>query len=635
MFEVISLLDDLIFTTLKGSVGSIVASLRHMAKCHFISCSSAPLQLKATMAQLTDKAHQRPLNQFDGLEKYCVDLCNRVGIENRYPPRSGLTIEMHGSSGKRTSDEAKVLQFEKHSSAVKDMHSSKDRKSLNSSMRFCEQIPSDFESTSKRASPSLSPVAVDGGRDVDNIESNQGRGHYQKKQHVCNFVPVQRGVWHCHLCLSESYGIPSAIWRGNEPPSASFIERHHKECPVCCVSPTPREEKSHRPILANDYVSNQETNTAYSGEDAARDGLDSTKLVLQEDNKLLTDHTIFVLQQLGICHFTGAGDANKRYEMLPVGFPGVQCNYCQGRKGARRFFWSNPDRFKNNSSEFAKHLLKCKYCPDAVKKHITYLKSIHPNQIRKLPRGSQIVFYRRMFRRLHGNKPIGNLTMDNLPKSPEREMAMVGDRKLSGDEMSLTSRALQIVSSSEQTADLRVPSPVCLGLAVDSDWLDDKECFLRQNIEVFCATPDDIETVLPRIQSQPPDVGQVGLRCIHCSRSRRCKGLTDLCAYTFPKSTSTIRNDIVALQEHLSSCPYAPQTCKSVFKSSPLSTFALKVTREYYKNAATRIGLNDGRSKVQASTLGEPPSFKDIATSPVSFIQSAIRESSIQGQFML
>merc|ERR1712151_867664 len=68
---------------------------------------------------------------------------------------------------------------------------------------------------------------------------------------------------------------------------------------------------------------------------------------------------------------------------------------------SRKFFWSNVDRLANSFAEIPGHLLKCKNCPDRIKNSLHVLKSKHPEQMAKLPRGSQKVFFRRMWRRVH------------------------------------------------------------------------------------------------------------------------------------------------------------------------------------------------------------------------------------------
>merc|ERR1712232_476824 len=74
-----------------------------------------------------------------------------------------------------------------------------------------------------------------------------------------------------------------------------------------------------------------------------------------------------------------------------------------GHSFARKFFWSDAGRLANSFSEIPGHVMMCRMVPQDVKQELAKLKKAHPEQMSRLPRGSQKVFIRRMWRRIHGD----------------------------------------------------------------------------------------------------------------------------------------------------------------------------------------------------------------------------------------
>jgi len=128
------------------------------------------------------------------------------------------------------------------------------------------------------------------------------------------------------------------------------------------------------------------------------------------DRYLLTDYFLFMMQQLQICHFTERDRKTRggKRENISVGFAGLQCRHCAGNSFARKFFWSDADRLANSFSEIPSHVLMCRMTPPEVKRTLGMLKSRHPADLQKMPRGSQKKFIRRMWRRLHGIPELEN-----------------------------------------------------------------------------------------------------------------------------------------------------------------------------------------------------------------------------------
>jgi hypothetical protein len=69
---------------------------------------------------------------------------------------------------------------------------------------------------------------------------------------------------------------------------------------------------------------------------------------------------------------------------------------------------------------------------------------------------------------------------------------------------------------SHQERQLAGRPPICLHLDLDEQTLSDYQCLLRKHIELFETRPEDIQSGVQG-RNTPIRVGQVGIRCRHCS----------------------------------------------------------------------------------------------------------------------
>lgn len=198
--------------------------------------------------------------------------------------------------------------------------------------------------------------------------------------------------------------------------------------------------------------------------------------------------------------------------------------------------------------------------------------------MKRLPRGSLTVFYRRIYGRLHAPKDQPNLSGGDTP-------VHYGDS--SGSSIKDTT-----VADEFRTKIVSLPD--------DSDWLCGKECYLRSNLEIFCLTDSDLKVFATnRPEVKRPSKGQVGIRCIHCSQQMCCKGLSDRDTFRLLPSVKNMRLSLLSLQGHLSRCQHAPSYCNQVFKS-PLSAHTVRIVSDYYHRTSFDLGFVDGRMKVLA-----------------------------------
>jgi hypothetical protein len=302
------------------------------------------------------------------------------------------------------------------------------------------------------------------------------------------------------------------------------------------------------------------------------------KLIEEGDSNLLTDYFYFIMQQLAVCRLSEQDRKTRggKRQDVAVGYGGLQCIHCAPAPSSRKFFWSNVDRLANSFAGIPDHVLTCKLCPEEVTEALLVLKGRHNAQMTLLPRGTQKQFFRRMWRRLHAGDEsakaaaTGVGTRDNVAKSPNDAAADALKRAVT----------LSSVEKQEERVLLAVPQ--------DKNNLSDLDCFLRKQIEVFCANNSDIRDAMEYVPVKP---GQVGLRCLHCAKSGEgARGD----AVQYPHSVSGIFQAVGELNRlHLHDCPNLAPELKSAMTAMTADASLSSVHQRYYVQAAGALGLFD------------------------------------------
>eukprot|EP00529_Nitzschia_sp_RCC80_P017547 CAMPEP_0113472370 /NCGR_PEP_ID=MMETSP0014_2-20120614/17479_1 /TAXON_ID=2857 /ORGANISM="Nitzschia sp." /LENGTH=810 /DNA_ID=CAMNT_0000365075 /DNA_START=364 /DNA_END=2796 /DNA_ORIENTATION=- /assembly_acc=CAM_ASM_000159 len=368
------------------------------------------------------------------------------------------------------------------------------------------------------------------------------------------------------------------------------------------------------------------------------------KLVLDEDKLLLTDYFYFLMKQLRLCRFSEADRKTRggKREKIKIGFGGLQCIHCSDLPMSRKFFWSNVDRLANSFAEIPGHVLKCRRCPQQTKDSLLHLKTLHPDQMSKLPRGSQKVFFRRMWRRIHdddddealdpekgspggargpegyttGQPPLAISTgqgHDDSPhsnKSPEISPMSGGNTISSNDSVLVIQR-----TASEAANALSFPahqghgpsspsSKVLLSIPEDKEWLSEKDCYIRRQIEVFYATEEDV-TAAQRDRMFPISVGTIGFRCLHCALAKQSKPGDH--AVFYPLSVSGIYESVREFSRlHLDSCKNLPATTREKLNGLQGASSLSSVLRKYYNLGARALGLYDSKDGIRSGGKPSP-----------------------------
>jgi hypothetical protein len=151
-------------------------------------------------------------------------------------------------------------------------------------------------------------------------------------------------------------------------------------------------------------------------------------------------------------------------------------------------------------------------------------------------------------------------------------------------------------NNSGNTKTMPLSLPVNLARPVDALKLSDHQFFLRQQIEVFQASPDDVSTHI-RGRNKPIGLGQVGIRCRHCAHLpiyKRQKGST-----YFPANKLGIyqaAQNMCTTHIQCGLCLEMPESIKLEFvrllveKGQNCHTGA---GRPYWAKSATELGLVD------------------------------------------
>jgi hypothetical protein len=136
-----------------------------------------------------------------------------------------------------------------------------------------------------------------------------------------------------------------------------------------------------------------------------------------------------------------------------------------------------------------------------------------------------------------------------------------------------------------------------LAIKQDRDHLNGIHCWVRQHIEAFAATEQDVLVPSPG-RKQRILVGQVGLRCVHCAESSvRVKR-----AVCYPPSISGIYHSVSNMKfDHFKQCPCLPMADRIEFESlldaarskACAGKGSSNSTAKYYKTAALQICLVD------------------------------------------
>lgn len=149
--------------------------------------------------------------------------------------------------------------------------------------------------------------------------------------------------------------------------------------------------------------------------------------------------------------------------------------------------------------------------------------------------------------------------------------------------------------------------PVPLAMPSDKDWLTPLHCFVRLHcVEVFTATKGDVATP-SKGKRKAIQVGQIGIRCPHCSGTTAHKARERGSVY-YPTSISSIYNATMnLLQRHLHSCPSVPDEIMRRYETLKADDARSGTSKRYWIESALSLGLVDTPQGIRHSALPPPP----------------------------
>jgi len=428
----------------------------------------------------------------------------------------------------------------------------------------------------------------------------------------------------------DPIGPPARVDASQQPPSAEFDSaqlQFQTSLEATRDSPPRRDLNADTP--ENRAMSHLDTNNLSSKYSDGTQVPDHLVLVTGDDRLLLSDYYFYVMKQLRHCNFAESDRRTRggKRDNIAIGFGGFQCVHCAKHPNSRKFFWSGVDRLANSFAEIPRHILgQCRAIPSETKDALETLKRTHQDQMSRLPRGSQKVYFRRMWRRIHGSDsemqaPRPELETPTQPNSapaseptrPERLDPFTTEKLGSAIDSPATQNSEESVlvverapaeaakALADSVSQAGPPSPqsrVLLAIANDREWLSDNDMFIRQQVEVFCATLQDVQVARSE-NKHPIEEGTVGLRCVHCALS---KSTSTESSTVYPFSIGGI---FEAVQEfhrvHLDNCKSVPQAVRSKLAAMKGYSSLTSVSRNWYIQAAKSLGLVDTKNGIRAT----------------------------------
>ena len=560
------------------SIENIGTGLRLMAERHFSRCSVTPRNVRDVIKRELSSMQKGKIEEREeddgsmrSLNQFCSEVAKRFNLQNLNPYNTGIMFSINETEERSREPPQQYLSRQPNSRLQSDVFPSTT--SYHHSQQYTP--PRQNPPHMYRPHPSMplqqnlhitSSFASPQHRHMDRRTPPMYPSDIYPPQPIylneSSFIRESTG-WSCRHCssLPLSFRAPNSFYPNITPPPPWYTEYHLQRCTGTRFYQQPIEHSGHDPDAlslesALDYLSSNSNHDSH--------------LVLDEDKSLLSDYFFYLMKQLQLCCFSESDRKIRggKRDNVKLGFSGFECRHCAkfNPSTSRKFFWSNVDRLANSYAEIVTHVLNCKSCPEKIKKSLHVLKVNHPNQISQLPRGSQKVFFRRMWRRMHA---------DSITEHEEDAIQ---------DDSTFTT------ISTTTTIPKPPISSTFLSVPEDKDWLSDIDCIMRRNLEVFCASHGDV-IAAQAYCNVPIHIGQVGIRCRHCAASSDGAKSNAMC---FPDSIDGIYDAVGELHKsHIESCSNIPADVSKELASMKTSTSLSSVSKRYYILAAKTLGIID------------------------------------------
>ncbi len=215
-----------------GSIGLLPASLRHMTSNHFRHCERIPIESRRRIHQIIH--HGALSSDTRTLKKFFSDVCMRVGIVNRYPPRSGLTTTGATNTAVDTEQMSPIASNNDCTvgSIIHPMSQSMDAFWGLQDEQIEEKTPVKYPMPRQMKMESdytINSYAVANERkDIENRFNEK-----TECSELSRYFQDQHGLWRCSDCIVAQYTskVEYAVWNGPGIPPPSYAKKHRLFCP--------------------------------------------------------------------------------------------------------------------------------------------------------------------------------------------------------------------------------------------------------------------------------------------------------------------------------------------------------------------------------------------------------------------
>lgn len=167
-------------------------------------------------------------------------------------------------------------------------------------------------------------------------------------------------------------------------------------------------------------------------------------------------------------------------------------------------------------------------------------------------------------------------------------------------------------------------------------------CFVRKNVEIFAATAEDVAAPAPGRKTRVT-VGQIGIRCIHCTKLSPKERIKR--AICYPPSISSIYHTVSNMKfDHFGACRGISMDLKQEFASLRQPTgknvgkkVNSKTTAQYYIDSAFQdLNLVDSPTGIRAGPIDSGSTILSARNSPtMSFSFSFPTYPSVSDRFTM
>jgi hypothetical protein len=194
----------------------------------------------------------------------------------------------------------------------------------------------------------------------------------------------------------EEYGVADGPFKSN---SSSWIEQHVHSL----ISNTTTQSTALGMVCDDDMDTNGEGMVEAVSPTNTDGPSDELFEVIRDDEKdQLTDFVRIVVENS--LPFYASEDDVRRKSGRALGAPGLACRHCFSKSSEGKYLFSSVESLSACYPVLEKHLYKCTFTPTETKQLIQKARSLHSEQRKEKPNGSQQAFFTQLWSRMNKGK---------------------------------------------------------------------------------------------------------------------------------------------------------------------------------------------------------------------------------------